>query len=38
MLSPVVGEEKICYYTNPIDPDFVMGLTEAMMLRWINVG
>lgn len=38
MLSLVVGEEKICYYTNPIDPDFVMGLASVMRLRWINVG
>lgn len=37
MLSLVV-EEKICYYTNPIDPDVVMGLAEMMKLRWINVG
>lgn len=38
MLSLVVGEETIYYYRNPIDPDFVMGVTEAMKLRWINVG
>lgn len=38
MLSLVVGGETIYYFTTPIDPDLVMGLTEVMKLRWINVG